>query len=305
MNQGRLLAAAIASVLLLLIAAGSIRWRMRSTTVIFVLLFGLPAAGFATYAVRPGAEPDLSAAVDLAIVLYAAGAVGVIYAIVRRIRRGRPTVWEMSSDSRRFMTGLIVRWLLVLWMSSLLYLFEPGFAVANVAVNLLWMLVWVPRRFRTWTRRVEADIAAPPQRVFEFVSDVRNWKLYRDDVQLVSVTPEGPLTAGSEYVARVPIPPSLRRTSYRYFESRFRVTAMLPGESFDTRLLGQESTARTTLEPTPTGTRLSRATETTMGLLRAWSADMLDNARAYAALGPREQRNNERLKEILESPSGG
>jgi hypothetical protein len=302
-TSAQIFAGAIAVALTLLVVVSIIRWRLPSATAIFLLIFAVPAAAFATYAIRSGPAPNLTAVAVLAVILYAAGVVVVAYGIVRRLRRGKPSVWVMVTDARRQMAGLIARWLLVLWISALVFLFEPAFAIANLAVNALWMVAWLPRRFRTWSSRVETDITAPPERVFEFVSDVRNWKLYRDDVELLSVKPDGPLASGSEYVARVAIPESMRRTSYRAIEGRCRVADMVPGQSFAIRLLDQDSMVRTVVEPTVSGTRLSRTTQTTMGLLRAWSADMFNNRAMYRAMRPREQRNNQRLKQLLEAPA--
>jgi hypothetical protein len=163
------------------------------------------------------------------------------------------------------------------------------------------MDAWLPLRFRTWNTRVETDIAAPPDRVFEFLRDIRNWKLYREDGEVVNVTPECPLAIGSEYVARVVVPESMRRTSYQAVESRYRVTAMVPGRSFEIGILHQDGTVRTDVEPIPSGTRLSKTTQSTLGLLRAWSADTFNNRAMDRAMRPREQRNNERLKKILEA----
>lgn len=301
MRWAQLLAGSIAAALVILIIAASWRWRLRSTTVLFMLMFGLPALGFGFYAIRSGPNPNLDIIVALVILLYATGAMLIVAGLVRRIRRGRPTVWDMATDSRRYLIALIARWLQVLWFSSLLYLFEPGFAIATVALNVVWMIVWLPSRLRTSSRRVETDIAASPTRVFDFVSDVRNWRLYRDDVELVSLSPDGPLGEGSEYAARVAVPETMRRTSYRAFLFRYRVSGMVAGKSFDILLLDQVGRMRTEVEPSPLGARLSRTSETRMGLLRAWSADMLNNPPAEAAVRKREDNNHRRLKDILET----
>lgn len=300
MTAAQLLAGGIAVALVVLFVAGTVRWRMPATTVIFLLLTGVPTAGFADYAVSSGPEPDLRIAGILTIILYATGAAALVFIRLRR-HKGRPTIWYMASDSRRFLVALIVRWLLILWIGSLLFLFEPEFALAYLLVNLLWMVVWLPARFRTSTRTTITDFAAPPKRVFDVVSDVRNWKLYRDDVELLSVTPDGPLVVGSEYVARVAIPDSLRRSSYRGLEARYQITSLVPGKSFDTMLVGQQSLIRTNVEPTNNGARMSRSVKTITGLLRAWSADVFNSALADGAVRAREERNWARLKAFLEA----
>ena len=303
MTEGRVIAAVICAVLIMLIVIAIVRWRMPSVSTVFALMFGIPAVGFGAYAFVGGPQPNSDAEFFLLFILYGAMALILAVAIVvRRIRRRvKPTVWSMASDSRRYTVALISRWAVVLWVSYFLFLFEPGFAIANIALNLAWMIAWLPRRFRTWTDLADTTIAAPPERVFEFVTDVRNWRRYRDDVELVKVTPDAPLAPGSEYVVRVAMPESLRRTSYRSVEFRYRVTAMEPGRSYETKVLDQSATIKTVIEATPSGTRLSRTGETTVGLLRAWAADRFNNDIARKALRIRDQRNSQRLKAILEA----
>lgn len=304
MSEAQLLAVGLTAGLAFLMILAAVRWRLPSVPVVFVLIFGLPAVGFASYAITGGPTPDLTIAVVLAIILYALGLAVAGYSIVRRIKRPKPTVWNMTTDVRRYTVALAARWVMVLWVSSLLFLFEPGFAVANVLLSALWMIVWLPARFRTFGARSDIDIAAPASRVFEFISDVRNWVRYRDAVELVSVAPDGPLEIGTEYVGRVRIPESLRRTSIRQVESRYRVVAMVPGKSFDIEMQDQSGTAHTEVNATPTGARLTRTTVSTMGLLRAWSADMLNVRRAQSALRAYDLRDGVRLKQILENGSG-
>lgn len=304
MSDAQLFAGGFSAVLVVVVVAASIRWRLPSVSAVYALMFAVPALGFAEYAVVGGPGPDLDLAYNLAGILYGLVLILGTSAVVLRIRRrGKPAVWNMATDSRRYAIALAFRWMMVLAISAAVYVFEPAFGIVNVCLNLVWMIAWLPRRFRTRTQRTETEIAAPPKRVFEFVRDVRNWPLYRDDVELIRVSPDGPLAAGSEYVARVVIPESIRRASYRHVESRYRVTSMLPDRAYEVRLLDLSGSVRTELEQTPSGTtRLSRTVQTTMGLLRAWSADALNNPIADAAMRPRERRINLRLKEILEPP---
>ncbi len=210
MNVWQLFAGVL--VYLLLLFAGMMLWRLRlvSTLVMAALTVGVPAAGFLEYAIAPGHPPDETYVVALAVVLYASVLLALPFAIRRR-RRAR-SVYELANETRLSPRVLIGRLAMVMWLTAMLLVFHMAvFAVVNLVANIIWTVVWIPRRLRFVASGANIDIGAPPEKVFEFMTDLSNWSRYRDDVELVSATPPGRLTNGTEYVARIPMPEELKR----------------------------------------------------------------------------------------------
>ena len=94
---------------------------------------------------------------------------------------------------------------------------------------------------------IAADIAAPPNRVWDVMSDVDRWHEWTPSVTSVRRLTEGPFAVGTRVVIRQPkFPPAI-----------WKVTAIQPGRSFTwvsvapgLRVIGHHA-----VEPTPTGSR--------------------------------------------------
>jgi hypothetical protein len=292
---------ALAIVLMVVWVVLVLRYRIWGVAVVFGLSFGLPAVGFAVYAIAPGPSPADAAVVFLVVLLYAA--VLLLLALrftVGRRRRPNPLIYEEAGETGRFMRALAGRAFLVVWLSALLFLVEPGIAVANLAVNAAWLALWIPRRMRTRLERNSVQVSVAPERAFEFVTNLHNWPLYRDDTELVRVTPDGPLASGSEYVARALIPKSLQTTSHRQVESRYHVTAVVPGSSYTVQLLDQQAISRTEFVPVDSGTRIANTRSMVIPYPQASMGVMLNLPRALSIAREADTRRLARLKEILE-----
>jgi len=275
LNIWQVFAALLAGALLIAWTWTSVRFRRLSTAFVTSLLLGTAAVGFGAYALSPGPPPQENAVVALTVVLYVAIVVALAVSIRAR-RKPRTTVYPLADDSRRYRRALIVRTLAVLWFSAMLYLFEPGFALANVAINIVWIAFWIPRQSRIAHYESGTEIAAPPEQVFAFVTDLRNWPRYRDDLELVSQHPDGPLELGTEYAARMNIPAGFQRTRYRQIESRYRVSSIAPGRSYTTTLVDQPGNHTTTsVEPNEAGTRLMIRSDLLIAFPEACSGGML------------------------------
>jgi uncharacterized protein YndB with AHSA1/START domain len=89
------------------------------------------------------------------------------------------------------------------------------------------------------------DISAPPQRVWEVLSDVEYWSEWTPTVTMVRRLDEGPLRTGSRARIRQPRVP----------ETEYVVTELEPGRSFTWVATGPGvlTTARHDVEPLPGG----------------------------------------------------
>jgi hypothetical protein len=280
------------------------RYRIRSVIVIAALSFGVPMVGFATYALTPGPPPLEGVVGFLVALLYAAIIGALFWRFTFGRRRRHAVVYQGAEETRRYTRGLLLRALFVVWLSLLLFLFEPAFAVAYLVLNVAWTMIWIPRRWRTRQYVSGVEISVPAERAFEFVTDLKNWPLYRDGVELVSVTPEGPLRLGTEYVARTAIPQPLRMTPHREIENRFKVSALVPGRSYTVSLPDQPGNAvRVDFEPADSGTRITNTNAVTFPFPQASVGTMLNLNRIRSTMREVEARRHARLKQVLEAAS--
>lgn len=279
-----------------------LRNRWWGVLVLSTLSFALPALGLAVYAIAPGPSPSQAALLVLAAVLYLVGLVllGWRFTFGRRWRSST-LIYTAASETKRNLRGVAGRAFLVVWLSGLLFLIEPGLAIANLAINAAWMAIWIPRRWRTRQVQNSVQIAVAPERAFEFVTNPKNWPRYNPDLELVAVTPDGPLVAGSEYVTRTVIPKPLQTTSHRQVESRHRVSAMAPGSSYTVTWSDQPGlVSRTDFVPVDSGTRITNTRTMTVSFLEASIGVTLNLPRALAVAREMEDQRNARLKEALE-----
>jgi uncharacterized protein YndB with AHSA1/START domain len=111
---------------------------------------------------------------------------------------------------------------------------------------------------------IEVDVDAPPERVWQVMSDVERWPEWTPSVLSVQREDTGPLRVGSR--ARIRQPKLVR--------ADWEVTALQPGREFTwiTRSPGVVVTARHAVEPTGRGTRatLSIRYDGLLGPVVAW-----------------------------------
>jgi uncharacterized membrane protein len=95
--------------------------------------------------------------------------------------------------------------------------------------------------------QIQADIAAPPEIVWEVMSDGERWPEWTASVTSVTRLDDGPLRIGSSALIRQP----------KFPPARWVVTELLPGRSFTWKsgLPGMWVYGKHSVEPVGTGTR--------------------------------------------------
>lgn len=101
------------------------------------------------------------------------------------------------------------------------------------------------------------DVAAPPEKVWELVSDLP--RLAEWSPQVVKSLTRGPLREGSRLL-------NLNRRGLLVWPTRSKVVRFEPGREIAWRIKENGSTWSFTLEPTPTGTHLVQRREAPEGL---------------------------------------
>jgi hypothetical protein len=296
---GQLAAGLIAGLLAVVSVFGLLRAKGPLVLVMLGLLVGIPLAGFAAYVIVPGREPDFDAMLLAGIpALIALGAAILVYSVIG-VRRGpltRRTVTILT-------TGTIVLWEgIVLALSIVLAQWQPVSAVANVAVNVLWLLLWIPKNTRRLNAESSVEIAAPRSRVFDFLAQPSNWPLFDEDLVSVAARPPAAIAAGSEivqvsrYEAQVRGPRLLPDT----VETTAVVTAVVPDESISTRASASPSTSELELRDTVTGSVLVARSRMEIPFRAAILGAVVVLMSQRSRRAARAARNLARLKEILE-----
>ena len=173
----------------------------RPVTVVGVgLLFTIPAAGFAAYAAVPGRLPDLTRPFWLASIAVLAAIVAAVWVGLRLIAHRRAVPLQSPV---LLTTGLLVTSAsIVLALSDLVSLWQLPFALANLAINAVWLAIWLPARFRTLEVPTSIEVAVQRSNVFAFMATPGNWPMYQERTEQVKVRPEGTLAVGSEIVTQ-------------------------------------------------------------------------------------------------------
>lgn len=301
MNAWQLAAAVLAGFLIVVALVLVLRFRQLHTLVLALITFVSPAVGFAAYSMFPGPQPPASVALTLSVILYAVAFVGTVFSIINRWRNRRAVLTVAALD-RMTRRGFVARLFIALWLTALLLPLEPAFAIANLAINVLWECAWIPMRWRVVRYEHTAEIAAPPDPVFNFITDTANWPLYRDDVEIVGVDPPGPLRVGTLYTLRLPIPASPRVRHPRQLELRSVVANMVPGRSYMVMPPDRpRESGVTTLEPTAGGTRITVSANPTISFVNASQGAVLRAPAEFAARHASDTKRFARLSQVLTS----
>ena len=294
---GQLIAAIFAALLILVGVIGIVRLTNVTMVILLFSFLAIPTLGLIAYVIAP--RPPMPVdfvylSLPFALAALIAFSAGMLLALI-----GRKTP-RFSSMHRRVPLVLIAWPCVVMAISGMVAIFEPGFAAANLAANGVWFLLWLPRPMRRVNTTNSYELAASPARVFDLVSQPTNWPLYNKSLEAATVTPPGQLAVGSlitlrhhvEYPGlrgpRMLVPKSIDLTSV--------VTRLVPNQVLATRRTDlPDSSDETVLTPTADGG--TRITGRAMNVL-AYRYAVLgtrvgvwrDRAKVQAAVKERQER---------------
>ncbi len=303
MTDWQLAAAFIAAVLTLLAIAGYLRYPRPVTVILLGLLIGVPTVGFVSYVVLPQEVSSPGWLTWLAFVPVVVG-VGAGTAVNLWMLASRDT--PLNPRRLRIVSAaFVVMWLgIVLGISDVLAMWEPGFAIANLVVNTAWLCAWIPPRTRRLRVVTSVDVTAAPSRVFAFMTDTANWPKYLEDVEQVDSYPDGRLRVGTIVAVRRHVPvPGLRgpRLMPSSVETRSVVTSLEPDRRLASASLERPSDGGTTeLTPLDGGTRITSRAQATVPLTSALLGTALFSRALRRDRQAANDRDAARLKQLLE-----
>ncbi len=283
-------------------------WRY-TRPVMFVwigLLIAIPAAGFAAYALVPGPVPDLRRPFWLvAFIPTIAALVATVWIAIWMVAQRRAL--QMRSLQLASIGMLVTFEGIVLAISDVMTLWEPGFAAANIALNAAWVLVWIPRRLRTTEARTAVEIAAPRGKVFAFLANPGNWPLYQEGTLAAEARPAGPLAAGSEIVTQRTYSTPVRGPRFlpTVLETHWLVTWLEPDAGIAMTMTSQPPQNETAFRFTDSaaGTRLDVRATGLVPYRLAVLGVVIENSSTWSERMAIANRNLARLKGLLEEPT--
>jgi hypothetical protein len=299
----QLAAALLAAVLILAALVGLLRYPRPTMVVVVGLLLAFPAAGLAAYAMVPGPTPDPGPLLWLAFIPTVGGiVVGVWMLAWMSARRSSLTFSNLEVLSN----GAVVAYGgLVLAISDMLALWQPGWAIANLCVNAGWILLWIPRRMRSSSLASTVEIAAPRARVYSFMAEPANWPAYQEDMLSAAARPAGPLSRGSEVTVTQRYQPGVRGPQMLTGSlTMVSVVEEVEPERSISMHLADRPAARSLVEfaDLPEGTRITTTARAVAPFRMAVFGAVVEVWSRREERLARARRNLQRLKAILESP---
>lgn len=274
--------------------------RRFSRIVVVLLSVPIPAAGLALYAVYAGPGPQRTWQNWLASALVVIGVTSAVWrAWVRgEMRPGKTVTLPVRANFNRYV--LAVRGCTAVWITAYAATFEPLFAIANLAAICAWVAVCIPRRWRHGADELSVELAARPADVYQFLVQPTNWPLYQD-VEDVTLSPDGPLRVGSEVTTRRTIPGSGHGVNSKptWVTVTTRITALEPGVSYTAVTVGRDDRVATEVRASGTGTRLTTRVDRTLPLTDAILGMMLEYRAELAARRKASLQTLQRLDELI------
>lgn len=254
--------AGVVAVALVAIAVRLLRRSRRPNQIPLVLLLvPIPAAGFAFYAFKPGPPPAVTLATWVGSILLALAIYPAFWG--RRAgelrRASTVTSRDITSVNRR---SLAWRGCAVLGVTVYLFMFEPWFAVANLAAIAAWMAMWIPTARRRMRFEVSREVRASAEATVGFLVEPINWSRYRSDIEAVTWKPDGPLALGTEVTMRRTIPRiGPEETAWPgSIDERLRITR-ITGTSFTAVMLDRNATVTTSVRSERSATTITGQSE--------------------------------------------
>lgn len=299
----QLAAGVLAATLVLIAAVAFLRYPRPVMLVVFGLLVVIPAIGFAAYALVPGPVPHPGPLLWLAFIPAIAGvAAGVWMLAWMSSRRSALTFSNIEFLSNG---TLIAYGGLVLGLSDVLGLWQPLYAIANVAASAVWALAWVPKRWRESRVESTVDIRAPVSRVYSFLVDPANWPRYQEGMESAVARPPGPLRVGGEVVTRQRYDSHIRGPKMlpEVIETTSVVTELAPDSRIAMQIANRASSTSVIEFIAANGdTRLLVRTRSLAPYRLAVFGALIELGTQAPERRARAQHNLAHLKELLEEP---
>jgi len=288
-----------------LVGAAVLRLRKsrRPSQIMFVLLLvPIPAAGFALYAVNPGPLPTVTLATWVGSILLALAIYPAFWGTrAAELRRASSLSFrDIASINRHSLTW---RGCAVLGVTVYLSMFEPWFAVANLALVTAWVAAWIPTARRRTRFEVSAEVRSAAQATMGFLIEPSNWGRYRSDLQAITWKPDGPLMLGTEVTMRRSIP-RIGREELVWpgsIDERLRITR-ITGTSFTAVMLDRKAAVTTDVQSTGSATRITGQSEWTTPFVDAILGLALEEKAAIEAARRSMLQSYERLDGLIGAP---
>ncbi len=262
----------------------------------------VPTLGLAFYVVTVGPPPQSTWLVWPATALVA---VAVLVAILnlrsrRRLASGL-TTYRMLAGQHRL--TLFFRISAVIGFSVYLYMFEPLFAVLNVAASAAWGCIWVPRRWRAISYEASIEVTADAARVWAFLSDPVSWPLWQVELDAVSARPAGPVVVGGQLTSRRTWgSPPPKAGPPATMEFRSVITEVVPGSSFKARSLDRDALTTFELRSGGAGTLIRARSDQAISVIQGMVGLGLEIPAARKTFDATMAQSLARLKELLAAP---
>ena len=292
------IAAGVVTVALLCTAAYLLRGNHRPSNILFVLLLvPIPAAGFFLYSIAPGPPPAVTLITVVASFLVALAIFPAFYGF-SPARSFQGTPQDFSTMNRYFLArcgcGL-------LGVIGFLFMFEPWFAWVNLAAIIAWLAIWTPRRARLVRYEVSADITASTNETFQFLLEPANWSRYQD-IEVLSVKPDGPIAAGTELTMRRLIRDAWDPAAQRWpVMQLYKITAIV-GTSYTLVSFDHSESHTIEVRPIRSGSTIDRRVQWLLPFTDAILGRRFDLRRQIANARELQQRNIQRLNELIGQP---
>jgi hypothetical protein len=234
---------------------------------------------------------------------------GMAAILVLVLRPGRrpaaptsPTPYrQLGVDTRvRSLGTALAAGLVVAQVEGNLLLYVPlaGVAFAVLVIAWLGLRLWLRRR-RAVTISARIEIPRTPDKIFDFVADLRNHLVWSTDLEAVEALTPGPPAVGSRYRFRQ------RLGDDRRIEFVTQVIDYQPGWRFETVLddgLHHQTTAFT-LRPVKGGTEVTSALRIELGPLGAVAGDESRSGVFKRFIKTHRMEGLQRLRAILTDPN--
>lgn len=259
----------------------------------------MPTLGLGFYVVTVGPPPQSIWLVWPAMVLVAVALLLAILNLRLRRRLGSGLItYRMLADQHRL--ALLVRICAVLGFSGYLYIFEPLFAVLNVAATAVWAGIWIPRRWRATITEASIEVAADAGRVWAVLSDPVSWPLWQAGLDAVSSLPAGPLVVGAQLTSRrtggaLPSKAGPPAT----IESHSVIIEVVPGSSFKGRSLDRDAMTMFELRSGSEGTLIRTRSDQAISVIQGMLGVGLEIPAATRTFEATTAQSLARLKELL------